>query len=117
MPMEKVGRKRALSKSEFHQRLRIWFDTTDDKIVGPQDIKYHGTEWIYVCDGSELFKLNADTPRSAVGSYLQMVDLHGDDLQWEITKSQQGKMTALAYGPEKLRCKSFNFYFVASPQG
>jgi hypothetical protein len=38
--MEQVRRLQALSKSEFHQRIRGWLDNTDHKFIGPEDIKY-----------------------------------------------------------------------------
>ena len=34
MPMEQVRREQALSKSQFHQRLRRWLDNTSDAVVG-----------------------------------------------------------------------------------
>jgi hypothetical protein len=113
--MEQVGRDQALSKSEFHQRLRDWFEKTEHKVIGPEGIKYPRTGWVHVRDGSLLLLLNADTPRNAVGRYLQLVQRYGNDLQWERAISQQDKMTTVVYGPEKLRCKSFNLYYV-SPQ-
>jgi hypothetical protein len=112
MPLERVGRSEALSKSEFHQRIRDWLDNTDHKVIGPEGIKYHRTGWVHVRDGSNILVLNADTPRDAVDRYLQMVNRFGNDWQWNRAESQRGKMTAVEYGPDKLRCKSFYFYYV-----
>jgi hypothetical protein len=111
--MERVRRRDALSKSEFHQRIRGWLDNTDDKVIGPEDIKYPRTGWVHVRDGTNVLALNADTPRDAVDRYMRMVARYGDDLQWNRAESQQGKMTAVEYGPDKVRCKSFNLYYVS----
>ncbi len=113
MPMDQVRRDQALSKSQFHQRLRSWLDDSDDDVVGPDGVDGR-TGWVYVRDGSDIFVLHADTQRDAVRSYIQSVSQYGDDLQWNIAKSQRGKMTAVVYGPDKLRQKSFYLYAVAS---
>ena len=68
------------------------------------------TGWVYVRDGSDIFVLHTDTRRDSVRSYLQLVNQYGDDLQWDIAESQRGKMTAVVYGPEKVRQKSFCVY-------
>jgi hypothetical protein len=107
--MERVRRDQALNKHEFHERLRNWFNTTDDFVIGPGEV-IGPTPWVYVRQGSGIYQLHADTPREAVGHYLQEVGSHGDDLQWEIVESQRGKMTALVYGPQKIRLTSFYLY-------
>jgi hypothetical protein len=107
--MEQVRRDQALSKSEFYRRLRDWLASTTDELVGPEGIDGRSS-WVYVHDGSDMFLLHADTRRDAVDRYLQMVALYGNDLRWEITESQRGKMTAVVYGPEKLRHKPFYLY-------
>ena len=109
MPVERVRRDEALSKGEFHRRLRSWLQDTDDAIVGPDNVP--GVRaWVYVRDGSSLFELHADTARVAVRDYLGLVDLHGDNLQWAITASDRGNMTAVLYGPKHLRLKPFYLY-------
>jgi len=110
--MEKVGRREALSKSEFHQRLRDWLDNNDNLVIGPEGIKYPRTGWVHVRDDSNILALNADTPRDAVDRYLKIVTRYGNDLEWHRAESQRGQMTAVEYGPEKVRCKSFNLYYV-----
>ena len=110
--MERVGRSEPLDKSEFHKRLRDWLDRTDNNVIGPDDIKYPRTGWVHVRDGHRILVLNDDTPREAVDRYLRLVMRLGNDLQWNPAKSQRGKMTAVEYGPDKLRCKSFNLYYV-----
>ena len=109
MPMDKVRRDQALSKSQFHQRLRSWLDDSSDTVVGPESVDGR-TGWVHIRDGSDVFVLHADTRRDAVRSYLQLVTQYGDDLQWDIAESQRGKMTAVVYGPERLRQKSFYLY-------
>jgi hypothetical protein len=109
MAMERVRGGQALSKFEFHDCLRDWLENTDDAIIGPEDVDGR-TGWIHVHDGSGTFVLHADTGRHAVSWYLQTVELYGKDLQWEITESHCGNPTAVAYGPKKLRYKSFYLY-------
>jgi hypothetical protein len=111
MPMEKIGRDHALSKSEFHERLVDWFKSTDDLCVGAES-DYARTGWVHVRHGLTTFVLNADTKREAVYEYLQLVDCYGNDLSWEVVESERGKMTAVAYGPENYRIKSFYLYVV-----
>jgi hypothetical protein len=110
--MEKVGRRNALSKTEFHQRIRDWLQNTDDTVIGPEDSKYARTGWV-VRDRSDILVLNADTPRAAVNRYMGLVSQYGNDLRWDRAESERGNMTAVAYGPEKLRCKSFYLYYVS----
>ena len=109
MPMEQVRRPHALSKTEFHSRLREWLNSTDDAIIGPEGL--HGqTVWIYVHDGPNMFGLHADTKREAVDAYLRIVAQQGNDLQWEVAESQRGNPTAVVYGPNKHRHKPFYLY-------
>lgn len=109
MPLERVRRGSALTRNEFHQRLRSWLGDTEDPIVGLEEVP-GVTPWVYIRDGSSLFELHADTKREAVRGYLELVALHGDDLRWEVTASERGNMTAVAYGPERVRNKSFYLY-------
>src|SRR5713226_6470783 len=112
MSLTQVRRDQALTKSEFHGRLRdSWLQNPDDTTVGPK-ADYGRKPWVYVRDGFRVFVLNADTKREAVGRYLDLVNQYGDDLRWEIRASQQGKMTAVAYGPERCRLRSFYLYAV-----
>lgn len=109
MALEQVRRERALDKSEFHDRLRSWLAKADDVVIGPEGVDGR-TGWVYVRDGSDLFVLHADTPRNAVQAYLQLVAQFGDGIEWEIAESQRGKMTAVVYGPQKMRLRSFYLY-------
>jgi hypothetical protein len=113
MALKRVSKNDPLEKSEFHHRLREWFQNTGENMVGPIDVDGR-TRWIYIQDGSDLFGLHADTSREAVDWYLQVVSENGDDLRWDIAASQRGKMTAVVYGPNRLRKKSFYLYAVGS---
>ena len=106
--MEQVRKTEALTKHEFHHRLRAWISTDEDR-VGPEDA-YGATGWVFVRDGQSFFKLNADTKRQAVESYLQTVEVHGDDLEWSVSENKLGNMTAVVYGPDKIRHTSFYLY-------
>ena len=109
MPLEQVNRECALTKSQFHRLLRSWLENTDDAIVGPDDIP-GVTTWIYIRDDAALFGLHADVKREAVRRYLELVAVHGDDLQWQVATSDRGKLTAVVYGPKKVRCTPFYLY-------
>jgi len=109
MPMEQIRRNQALTKAQFHQRLRHWFQSTNDAIVGREEVRGQ-TAWVYVRDGTDMFVLNADTSRDAVDRYLQIVTAYGDDLQWEAAQSQRGNMTAVTYGPHHVRLPPFYLY-------
>jgi len=113
MPMTQVRRNEAISKDVFHKRLQDWLHSSHDNRVGSESVQGN-TPWVFVRDGSQYFHLNADTTRQAVERYLQFVAVHGDDLEWEIVPSQRGNMTALVYGPERIRYKPFYFYAVST---
>ena len=109
MPINRVASKNALNKREFHQQLRHWFQTTGEQLVGAEGVDGR-TSWVHVRDGADLFVLHADTSRKTVEDYLHAVTAHGDNLLWNIVPSQRGKMTAIAFGPKKLRITSFYLY-------
>ena len=107
--MTRVPRDSPLTKRAFHQRLREWLRDTDEETIGPEGVDGR-TSWIHVRDGSQLFFLHADTRREAVKWYVQVVDEEGDNLDWEIVASQRGKLTAVAFGPKRLRRTSLYLY-------
>jgi hypothetical protein len=112
MPAERIKRGDAISKKRFHALLQRWIETTDEEVVGPEDIDER-TSWVHVREGGVVFGLHADTSRKAVRSYLQLVRFQDDDLAWEIVASQKGKMTALVYGPDRVRIKPFYLYVLS----
>jgi len=112
MPLDQAPRSHAVSRAEFHRRLRSWLDDTDESIVGPNDVP-GVTPWLHVRDNDRLFALHADTTRDAVRRYMDLVSLHGDELKWEVTTSRRGNPTALLYGPQGVRHTPFYFYVLA----
>ena len=115
MPLAQVRRGDAVTKSEFHRRLRSWLETTVDTQVGPVGGRGQ-TPWVHIRDGSRVFALNADTMRKGIERYLQLVKLFGDDLQWEIAAGQTGKMTSVGYGPDQRRIQFFYLYVAGGAQ-
>ncbi len=117
MPLAQVRRGEAVSKSEFHRRLRSWLDTTDDTQVGPVGGRGQ-TPWVHIRDDARLFALNADTKRKGVETYLRLVTLFGDDLRWVVAASKTGKMTAVEYehGPQRCRIRFFYLYVAGGSQ-
>ena len=83
MPMQQVRLADAISKTDFHSRLRAWLTNTDESVIGDPAV-IGVTAWIHVREGDSRYKLHADTRREAVERYLQLVDQYGDDLRWTI---------------------------------
>lgn len=111
MPMHQVRKAEAISKTEFHNQLRHWL-TTGEYCIGPEELNYKRTGWVFVRDGNSLYQLNADTKRPAVEEYVQYLDLLGDDVEWHVVENRNGNLTAVAYGPEPRRNPAFYLYFV-----
>ncbi|MFG0247755.1 MAG: hypothetical protein ACF8OB_02620 [Phycisphaeraceae bacterium JB051] len=111
--MQQVKKDAALTKKQFHIHLQQWLKNNDEVMVGPEEV-IGCTNWIYIKDKQSIYALHADTKYPAVEQYLQLVALYGDDMEWHIVASQRGKMTAVAYGPEKRRIKPFYMYFVST---
>ena len=85
MPMKQIRREEALTKAEFHERLRDWLNSTDESRIGPEDVDGR-TSWVHVRDGADVFGLHADTKRDAVDRYLQSLTLHGNDLRCALSQ-------------------------------
>jgi hypothetical protein len=111
MPLEHVRRREAISKREFHTRLRRWITDTEEPVVGDPNVDGR-TPWVHVRDGDRDFHLHADTSRSAVRDYLRLVDQEGDDLAWTVVPSQKKKMTAVSYGDARARLIPFYLYYL-----
>jgi hypothetical protein len=89
MPMQRVGKKAdALSKMEFHRRLREWLLTTgeEEEQIGPGQAPY-----ILIYDDEKYYRIHADAKRRAVREYLSLVDLHGDSIKWSLHWTQSKK--------------------------
>jgi hypothetical protein len=99
-----------LSKTEFNTQLLEWLAKTSEEIISPPDYTFGGTGWLYVEDGRQLFKLNRDTKRAGVVTYLKTVIRHGPELEWCVVASQRGNRTAVGFGPTKERVKGFYLY-------
>jgi hypothetical protein len=109
MPMQQVKSTEAITKPEFHKRLRAWFRDTDEVIIGPPNT-VGVAAWVYVQDGDARYKLHADVKREAVGQYLGLVDRYGDEIEWTVVENEKGNMNAVAYGPEQVRITPFYLY-------
>jgi hypothetical protein len=102
MPLDRVRLGEAITKREFHCRLREWLTDTDDATIGPPDI-HKQTAWVHVRDGNSVYKLDADAHREAVTAYLGLVDLYGGDLGWQPVVNEQGRANAAGFGPNTER--------------
>lgn len=109
MPMERTGRQDWISKGEFHIRLRRWYRQTADTVVGDPAADKR-TAWVWVRDGHRLARLNADTTRDAVGEYLALVRSAPADIEWHVVPSARGRLTKIAFGPDRIILPSFHLY-------
>src|SRR6266536_3410786 len=101
MPMKRVRKAEAITKPEFHKRLRAWLADTNEATIGPPEPEVPGVvPWVHVHDGGAVYMLHADVKREAVGRYLHLVERHGDQLGWTIVANQRGKKNAVVYGPD-----------------
>ena len=111
MPMQRVGKKAdALSKVEFHRRLRVWLLTTgeEEEQIGPGEAPY-----ILIYDDEKYYRIHADAKRWAVREYLSLVDLHGDSIQWSLHWTQSKKKPSkklVKLGPNEKDVKSLLLY-------
>jgi len=110
MPMEPIRLNEAVSKARFHALLRDWFEETDDDRIG--DVDFGKSAWLHVFDGETRFRLNADTKRQGIAEYLRLVDRHGDGLKWSVVANRDGKLNAVAYGPDAKRVRRFYLYSI-----
>ena len=108
MPMQRVKRKEAITKRQFHSLLRSWHRKSNDEQIG--DVTVAGvTPWVYVEDNGSRYRLHSDTGRQAVADYLTLVDRFGDAIVWSVVPNTRGRRNAVAYGPSKERIVSFYF--------
>jgi hypothetical protein len=112
MPLDRVRATEAISKPEFHARLRAWLSGTDEPIVGPPGDDER-TAWVYVRDGAARYKLHADANRAAVTEYLQLADRFGEDIEWRLVANANGRMNAVAFGPEAVRLRNRLYLYLA----
>ena len=108
MPMQRVGKKAdALSKVEFHRRLREWFLTTGEKEkqIGPGEVRY-----ILIYNDEKYYWIHSDAKRWAVREYLSLVDLYGDSIQWTLGWTQKKKFTLVKVGPQAKTVESLLLY-------
>jgi hypothetical protein len=114
MPVARVRLSEAISKPEFHRRLRAWFTETDETTIGPTDVDER-TAWVHVRDGASCYKLHADAYREAVAAYLALVDRHGDGLAWEVVPNLRGRENAVGFGPDAVRPTPPLYLYLVEP--
>ena len=114
MPMERVNLSDAISKPEFHSRLRTWLHGTDDTIGGVARSVFGRTAWVHVLDGASTYKLNADTSRKGVDDYLRLVKQYRGNLDWVPAESNRGQKSRVEFGPKPERIRGFYLYLVGA---
>jgi hypothetical protein len=109
MPMKMVTRSEPISKAELHRRLQVWMNSDNERQIGDLDVQGR-TPWIWIKDGSDLFRLHSDTKREGVADYLGLANEIGSELEWTVISSQKGNPTKVAFGPNKETVRGFYLY-------
>jgi hypothetical protein len=105
---------RCHSKQAFTQRLRQWYDHTNESTIGGS-ARRGQTAWMWAKVGEYECHLNADTQRAGVRKYLELVDLHGPDMEWHVRKNQRGEnINKVHCGPNAERFQGFYLYVAPS---
>ena len=107
-PMQKILKKAgALSKVEFHCRLREWLKTSgeEESQIGPGKALY-----ILILDYAKYYRIHSDAQRYAVKEYLSLLDLYGDSIQWTLGWTQRKKFTLVKVGPHAKTIESLLLY-------
>jgi hypothetical protein len=102
--MQRVKRKEAISRGEYHSRLRKWHAETNEQHIGEFEKGKRVPPWIFIRDGKRLFSQDADASREVVGEYLKLLDQQGEDLRWTVVLSDRGYKSRVAPGnpPERI---------------
>jgi len=108
MPLERVRRATPLSRAEFEERLRAWYQSTDETRIGDGG-SYGGAPWVWVRHGTGLYHLNADTKREGVGAYLNLLAKE-PSLRWIVGEGRAGKLTKVLFGDRQVAIPGFYLY-------
>jgi hypothetical protein len=114
--IERVGKRKAITRDALHEQLRAWLATvgSDTDMIGAVDSpNQRRTQWIWVRVRDARYCLHADTNAVGVRHYIQLLDLHGEGMAWTVVASERGNFTKVAFGPECEVIPGFYFYLPA----
>ena len=97
------------TRQRFNELLKSWYQNNSEDTVGTCG-DYGGVAFLWAVHDSNKYYLNADTKRSGVGEYLEMLKRYANNLQWSVVKNQNGTMNKIAFGPEKKKIRGFYLY-------
>jgi uncharacterized protein DUF262/uncharacterized protein DUF1524 len=102
------------SKPEFEELLTTWFNDTDELTIGDIE-RYPGlTTWVRVLTGGHEVHVHADTTRSAVGRYLELVSQLGRGIPWHVRYGVRGSLNKICIEPDGSPTSGL-FLYTASP--
>jgi hypothetical protein len=98
-----------LERHDFDLWLLNWYENTNEKTIG--DIGNFGQQaFLWVESSGSKFRLNADTKREGVETYLNFLKENGDSLNWSIVANRNGLLNKVAFGEEKIKIPGFYLY-------
>lgn len=92
-----------IDRPELHRRLRVWLvAASDGAVIGDVARNQGRAVWVWIRWRGEHYRLHADTKRAGVQAYLALVDSYGEDVEWTVVRSQQGRLTRVVVGPDQV---------------
>lgn len=110
MPISEVSRSAPVDRSQFHELLRRWHSTEPLELTIGDTGTYGQRAWLWVQEDGHDYRLNIDTTRDGVTSYLALVGIYGEGVEWCVVMNARGRMNKVAFGPERLVLSGFYFY-------
>ena len=99
-----------LERQDFDLWLLNWYKNTNEKTIG--DIGNFGQQaFLWVKSNGSKFRLNADTKREGVETYLNLLKENDNSLNWSIVANMKGKINKVAFGENKIKIRGFYLYW------
>jgi len=105
--MKRTPSDAALTKPEFHARLRA-FLATGREVIAPGERA--NAPWVWVKSLGNRYYLNADSTRDGVAAYIARVDAEGDSIRWFTVQNERGRENKVAFGEDQEVIPGFYFY-------
>jgi len=105
--MTRTPKDAALTKPEFHARLRE-FLVTNQAVVAPSE--HANAPWVWVKSLGNRYYLNADSTRDGVAAYIARVDAEGDSIRWSVVENERGRVNKAAFGEDREVIPGFYLY-------
>lgn len=105
---------RVASKTELANLLDDWYRTSRAATIGDTQT-YGGQPWVHLDLLNGHVVLNADTQRSAVGSYLDDVRQRGAEVPWRVVANARGRINKVLYTESSRRLPGWYCYLIGEP--